>query len=198
MDAHDWEQRYQAGSSYWDLGQPAPPLKNFLAKDILLPGKIAVPGCGRGYDALAFAEKGFEVVGFDFAETAIREAKVLATSDSLTAKFPPLFLQRDIFNLESEFLGRFDYVLEHTCFCAITVEQRLSYVRLVHQLLKPKGELIGIFFTHDRFGGPPFGTNPQEICQLWEPYFEILALTPAMDSIPQRQGEEHLAHFRRK
>mgnify|MGYP001616962191 CR=1 FL=1 len=31
-------------------------------------GRVAVLGCGRGHDARAFAARGHEVIGYDFAE----------------------------------------------------------------------------------------------------------------------------------
>ncbi len=61
-----WEQRYQEGRTGWDLGQPAPPFGHLLAQqDAPQPGKMAVLGAGRGENALLFADRGFEVTGFD-------------------------------------------------------------------------------------------------------------------------------------
>jgi methyl halide transferase len=63
LTAEAWEQRYQKNSDRWDLGCPAPPFINLLAStNAPQPGKIAVLGCGRGHDALLFAEAGFEVI----------------------------------------------------------------------------------------------------------------------------------------
>ena len=137
-----WEQRYQAGTARWDLGQAAPPLVDLLADSSWVPGRVAILGCGCGHDAFLFAEKGFEVMGFDFAPSAIATATAIATQTHSTARF----LQRDIFDLTPEFAGGFDYVVEHTCFCAIDPQQRPRYVQLVHQLLKPQGTLIALFF----------------------------------------------------
>jgi methyl halide transferase len=120
-----WEERYQDGSTRWDLGQPAPPFVTLLAApDAPSPGRMAVLGAGRGHDALLFAEQGFEVVGFDFAPSAIAAAVATAEARGLTAQF----LQRDIFALGAEFAHQFDYVLEHTCYCAILPAQRADYV----------------------------------------------------------------------
>lgn len=189
-----WEHRYQEKTTRWDLGKAAPPLVNLLnSPDLALKtGRVAVLGCGRGYDAILFADRGFDVIGFDFAPLAIAEATTLAQANQNSAQF----LQRDIFNLAGEFSGYFDYVVEHTCFCAIDLEKRPDYVKLVRQILKPEGELIGIFFTHPRSGGPPFGITPTEIRQYFEADFEILSLVPVTNSVPERQGEEHLGRFR--
>jgi SAM-dependent methyltransferase len=192
-DSSYWEQRYQEKTTRWDLGQAAPAFVSLLnSQETLTPGRTAVLGCGRGYDALLFAEHGFEVVGFDFAPSAIVEATSLAQAAGSTAKF----LQRDIFDLATEFPQDFDYVVEHTCFCAIPLERRPEYVQLVRSLLRPKGELIALFFTHNRPGGPPFGSTPAEIVQYFEADFEILSLESVANSVPSRQGEEHIGYFR--
>jgi SAM-dependent methyltransferase len=188
-----WEERYQEQTPRWDLGEAAPPFWSLLnSENKPNLGKTAVLGCGRGYDALLFAEHGFEVVGFDFAPTAVADSRSLAQTTNNTAQF----LQRDIFNLATEFPDYFDYVVEHTCFCAIPPERRTEYVQLVRSILRPNGELIALFFTHTRPGGPPFGSTLAEIRQYFEADFEILFLEPVLNSVPSRQGEEHIARFR--
>jgi methyl halide transferase len=191
-DSSYWEQRYQEKSDKWDIGQAAPPFINLLKSLTLNLGKVAVIGCGRGHDALLFARYGFDVTGFDFSTSAIDGAKNLADSMGLTAKF----LQRDIFELDKEFLGEFDYVVEHTCFCAIAPSQREDYVKLVHSILKPEGELIALFWAHNREGGPPFGSSLEEIDKLFSSRFNTSVISLALNSIESRYKEEYLAKFR--
>ncbi len=192
LTAKAWEQQYQECCNPWDLGCPAPPFINLLAAaHAPQPGKIAVLGCGKGHDALVFAEAGFEVIGFDFAPTAIAEATATAQAREIEARF----LQRDIFTLDAEFASSFDYVLEHTCFCAIDPELRSPYVEVVKSILRPNGKLIGLFYTHNRPGGPPFGVKPQEVLDYFAQDFEPVIFQLAQDSIQRRQGDEHLAIF---
>jgi SAM-dependent methyltransferase len=190
-----WQARYQDGTDRWDLRAPAPPFVSLLNSAAAPPpGKIAVLGAGRGHDALLFAEQGFEVIGFDFAPFAVEAASSTAKARGLNAEF----LQRDIFSLETEFANQFDYVLEHTCFCAILPQQRAEYVELVRSILRPGGELIGLFWAHSRAGGPPFGVTLAELQQQFEPSFEILTLQQPTNSIEGRQQEEYLARMRVK
>lgn len=187
-----WENRYIEGTTGWDLGQAAPPFVSLLDSAAApKTGKIAVLGAGSGYDASIFAQKGFEVIGFDFAPSAIASATQLAQNNGISAQF----LQRNIFDLPAEFTHYFDYVLEHTCFCAIEPGDRPAYVKLVKSLLKPSGELIALYWAHNQPGGPPFGTTTAEIRQYFEPDFEINSLTLASNSVPQRQGQEYLGRF---
>ncbi|NJK33555.1 MAG: methyltransferase domain-containing protein [Oscillatoriales cyanobacterium SM2_2_1] len=190
-----WEQRYQAGSDRWDIGQAAPPFRVIAQafQKQQTSGTMAVLGCGRGYDALLFAEAGLTVTGFDFSPTAIRQARALAQQQGLAITY----VQRDIFTLNTEFHQHFDYVLEHTCFCAIAPNQRQDYVTLVHHILRPGGRLIALFFTHNRPGGPPYGCQVAELSSRFSPKFDLISLDLAPNSIPSRQGEEHLAIFQR-
>ena len=192
-DPQYWEQRYQENATQWDLGQAAPPFASLLASaGAPTPGKAAVIGCGQGRDALLFARAGFEVVGFDFAPSAIARAQAIGRSEGVDCQFLP----RDIFDLPGEFPAYFDCVVEHTCFCAIRPEQRPDYVKGVRSILKPGGELIALFWTHSRPDGPPFGTTLDELRQLFAPYFDTNSLRPVDNSVDSRRGEEYLARFR--
>jgi methyl halide transferase len=138
-----------------------------------------------------FSAAGFDVIGFDFAPSAIERARTAAKARELNAQF----LQRNIFELEAEFLQSFDYVLEHTCFCAIETTLRSQYVQVVKNLLRPSGQLIALFYTHSRLEGPPFSVEPQAILDGFSPYFDVILFKAAKDSIARRKGEEHLAIF---
>jgi len=195
LSAKAWEKEYQDGGDRWNLGYPAPPFVNLLnSANAPQTGKLAILGCGKGHDALLFADAGFEVVGFDFAPSAIIEATATATAREISAQF----LQRDIFTLEREFTDRFDYVLEHTCFCAIDPSLRSQYVETVKSILRPGGKLIALFYTHQRPDAPPFGVKPQEVLDYFSADFEPILFQRAKDSIARRQGNEHLAIFQLK
>lgn len=193
LSADAWERRYQEGTTRWDLGQPAPPLVDLLQSAAAPPaGSAVVLGAGRGYEARLFAESGFEVTAVDFAPAAVAAMVHQAEAAALSWRS----LQRNIFDLVPEFTGQFDYVVEHTCFCAIDPVQRPAYVDLVAQLLKPQGELLAVFFTHGRGGGPPYGATPEELRALFEPRFVVESLVPVANSVPSRRGEEHRGRLR--
>ena len=141
---------------------------------------------------MLFAAAGFEVVGFDFAPSAIDRAIAAAKDRDLNNI---QFLQRNIFELETEFHNSFDYVLENTCFCAIDPLLRSDYVQTVKQLLRPNGTLIALFYTHNRSGGPPFGVKPKEVLAYFKADFTAIAFGKSKDSIDKRNGEEHLGIF---
>ncbi|PSN17570.1 SAM-dependent methyltransferase [filamentous cyanobacterium CCP5] len=187
-----WQQRYQEGPPRWDLGQPAPALVDWLtAPTVPVPGRVLVPGSGRGHDALLLARHGFEVMAVDFAPEAIAATREQAEAAGLSIQC----LQRNIFELTPEYSHQFDYVVEHTCFCAINPDLRPAYVHLMADLLKPGGRLIAIFFTHSRPGGPPFGLSPEAVTPLFSDRFHLLSLEPVKNSVPSRRGEEHFGQL---
>ncbi len=186
-----WASRYQQNQTPWDLGQAAPPFVSLLSGRTLEPGKMAVVGCGHGHDAGFFGQQNFDVTGFDYAVEAVQSA---------TARYGEWarFVHANIFNLDRRFDEQFDYVLEHTCFCAIPPSQREPYVQAVFHLLKPKGTYIGLFWAHSEPDGPPYKTDREEIISLFSPYFEIAELFPALNSVESRKPEELLGLFYRK
>lgn len=182
-----WESRYRENQMPWDLDEPAPPFVTLLKETLhdLPPGKMAVLGSGSGHDAALFAQHGFEVTGFDFATGAVARAQ---------ARYGKIatFVEADIFSLPPEYTHTFDYVLEHTCFCAIHPSKRFAYVEAVKRLLKPQGQFLALFWMHQEWGGPPFKTTETEVRSLFEPTFDIQWHISAPNSIERRAGEEWL------
>jgi methyl halide transferase len=194
-----WNQRYDDGAP-WDLGQAAPALVQ-LVEEGLAPEPTIVLGCGYGHEALLFARAGCIVTGVDFSDPAIAGAKALAKAalkDGRLATGTKIkWLHQDMFSLLPKQRGKFGYVVEHSCFCAIDPSQRSAYVDLVAGLLKPGGLLLGVFRVHDRPDGPPFGATETEILGLFGWQFEVVKFEAATSAIERREGEEKLAVFRR-
>ncbi len=189
-----WDRRYQEGSDGWELGQPAPPLQEFLTRHPLAPqppGQVLVPGCGRGHEARLLAGQGFAVVGLDFSAEAITAARQVAAPPGAHLRW----LQADLFDrqaLTSAGLGpaSLQGVVEHTCFCAIEPEQRPAYLQTVVELLAPGGWLLALFWCHGRPGGPPYGSDAAELARALAQTGLVPALwQPARNSAMGRQSQ---------
>ncbi len=189
-----WEADYRAGTDGWDFGGPNPVLKRLAQSRRFPPGRMLVPGAGRGHDAREFARHGFQVTAVDFSPTAVREMKRLADPAA-----PIDIVQGDLFALPRQLNDTFDYVLEYTCFCAIDPKRRSQYADLVERLLKPAGTFIDLAFPLDgRPGGPPFPVTEQEILGLFQPRgFQLVSQEVPRDSIPARRRAERLLVFRK-
>ena len=188
--AEFWEACYETEMDNWDIGGPTPTFKR-LSKD-LPKGKICVIGCGRGYDVVTFAKAGFEVTAVDFARSA-----VLATRENARkAEVDVTVLRDDLFNLPEALHGKFDYILEYTCFCAINPDRRFEYDRVVWQLLKPDGKLLGLFFPLDKDvveGGPPWGVSISELHKLFSLHWSLESEEMPNESIEPRVDREVLS-----
>ena len=121
-----WENIYLADDAGWDLGGATPVFKSIANE--LIPGKMCIVGCGAGHDAVMFAQKQFEVIGVDFAESAVKTLVAKSEEENVNVQI----LQYDIFTLTPKYDNVFDYVIEQTCFCAINPNRRQEYERLVY------------------------------------------------------------------
>src|SRR5438046_8355077 len=91
-----WETHYRRQTLGWDIGGPAPAFVALLAgPDAPPPGRLIALGSGRGHDALLFAAHGFDVLGVDFAPTAVALATAAAAERGLADR--ARFEERNIF-----------------------------------------------------------------------------------------------------
>ena len=178
-----WDQRYRDGRDGWELGEPAPPLRHFLATDPRAPqppGRILVPGCGRGHEVALLAQCGFAVVGLDISAEALREARRCHGNGSDRLQW----VLADVLDPEACLAAGLapascSGVVEHTCFCAIHPSLRQAYLKAVCELLQPGGWLLGLFWCHDQPDGPPYGCDPDRLAadlvaaglepEIWQP-----------------------------
>jgi SAM-dependent methyltransferase len=220
MSRKYWESRYQSGDMPWEKSAPAPGLVDFLAAHPELPRRtVCVPGCGTGHDVREFAKAGFAAFGFDIAPSAIQlcEEKTRAAAlkpGALASRRRVSRLQRPAgetpalsgglnasFQL-ADFLHdkppkKFDWLFEHTLFCAIKPPERDDYVRAALRWLKPGGQYLAVNYLIPDEDGPPFGTTRDELWRRFSPHFELVEeLVPR--SYPNRTGLELLLWWRRK
>lgn len=191
MSSTDWESRYQTGDMPWEKGEASPGLVDFLAAHPGLPrGTVCAPGCGTGHDARAWARAGFAVTGYDLAPSAVRQARERTTAAGLTADFR-----------EGDFLAddppqNFDWLFEHTLFCAIDPADRDRYVVAAQRWLKPGGNYLAVNYLIPDQDGPPFGTTRSELLERFSPHFELLREWVPR-SYPNRTGLELMLWWKR-
>ncbi len=201
-----WEDKYIQNHMPWDIGQAAPAfVKYFTRRDainrISTPGskKIAVLGSGRGHDAFYLAnckEHMFDIYGFDFSDAAIDFCNELKNKNNTSNVS---FHLTDFFQMvnDKKWENYFDYVIEHTSFCAVDPKRREEYINLIKYLLKPGGKLVGLFFMRSKeLGGPPFGSTPEEIKKLFkEDFNEVEELNQAECLHSNLNGIEYFGVF---
>jgi SAM-dependent methyltransferase len=193
--AVDWEARYQAGDTPWEKGAPSPGLVEYLERNPPLEGKVLVPGCGAGHDVRAISRDANSVVGLDIAPSAIQSAQAHPRTGNETYRLANLF------DLPPELRGEFDWVWEHTCFCAIDPSMRAAYTEAVAAALKPGGHLLAIFYLdpgHAEGEGPPFGVSTAELDAHFGTSFGLVREWLPSKAYPGREGREWMRLLVRK
>jgi SAM-dependent methyltransferase len=192
----DWERCYTEGETPWNKGKPSPPMEQWVINHHP-HGRALVPGCGVGHEVAMLAGQGVDAAGLDLSPTAIEMARAAYPAHA------DRFVTGDLFAMPAEWVGQFDYVFEHTCLCAMPPELRTDYEKAVHEVLKPGGLLVGIWFINPDMdpgeSGPPFGIPVPELGVLFaDSRWEIIE-----DVVPQighdgRVGRERLRVLRKR
>ncbi len=181
MDANYWSSRYQNQKTGWDLGEASKPLVEIF-QHIEKNAKILIPGCGNAYEAEYLYNSGYKnVYIIDLAKEPVEEFKKRNKS------FPAhQIILGDFF----AHVGAYDFIIEQTFFCAIEPVLRKKYVVKSHELLKPKGMLLGVLFDRPFEGGPPFGGSKEEYNVLFGEVFQQVEIQDCLHSIQPRLGAE--------
>ncbi|MBX2988387.1 MAG: methyltransferase domain-containing protein [Bdellovibrionaceae bacterium] len=182
----DWNQIYHDEQRPgWDLGEPAPALKDMYPRLRLPKCRILVPGCGEGHDAAYLAHEGHFVTGVDFSPEAIERAR------GRYGHLPNLkFIVADLFQLGPEHDAAYDVIFEQTCYCAIDPGRRPELVKRWQRWLAPNGHLMGVFFAMHKPSGPPYGGSEWELRERLRKGFRFLFWGRWQKSVPSRQGKE--------
>jgi cyclopropane fatty-acyl-phospholipid synthase-like methyltransferase len=185
-----WESRYQTKDMPWEKGAPSPGLVDFLeAHPEVERGLVCVPGCGTGHDVRSWAAAGFEAHGYDIAPSAIQLAAEKTAAAGLSAQYH----LSDF--LRAEPPRQFDWVFEHTLFCAILPAERDLYVRALRRWLKPGGYYLAVNYLIPDQDGPPYGTTREELWERFSPHLQLLSdWVPR--SYPNRTGLERMFWWR--
>jgi SAM-dependent methyltransferase len=185
----EWQRRYEENDTPWDKGAPAPVLVEYLRRGPIV-GRVLVPGCGKGHEVRALGDQtGASVMGLDLSPSALRVARDLAVEAGLGARVK--FVEADFFELPADLKETFDWLVEHTCFCAIEPARRSAYVESATAALAAGGKIFGIFYLNpDTEEGPPFAVSEKELSGLFDPHFILLEEWVPRESFPGREGRE--------
>lgn len=190
MDAQNWNRRYHENQTPWDIGYASPPVVAYVENTGRKDLPILIPGAGKAHEAIYLYRRGFRNLWIcDWADSSF---------EYLRRQLPDFpeeqMLVQNFFELEMQV----DLILEQTFFCAIDPDLRPDYAAKAAELLKPEGKLAGLLFAQpfDR-PGPPFGGTAAEYRGYFTPYFEILHLETAHNSIPPRAGRELFVEFKK-
>lgn len=135
-----WQERFASGSTPWDRGTGNPQLQHWIADGSIAPqDQVIVPGCGRGWEVAALAERGIRTIGLDYAPRAVTACADILEQRGLKATL----LQVDV--LDWAPVEPVDAVYEQTCLCALHPDHWQRYAAQLHAWIRPGGKLLALF-----------------------------------------------------
>ena len=172
-----FKERYKAGDTPWDIGQPDFNLIQTVTTTPIKPCKALEIGCGTGDNAIWLSQQNFHVLGIDSSEIAIEKAKEKA----LKANSKCTFLVSDILRSRTEG-APFGFAFDRGCFHTVGSDrERKKFAKAVHAHLEEGGLWLSLLGNADeqRDGPGPPQRTARDIVNAVEPYFEILSLISA-------------------
>jgi SAM-dependent methyltransferase len=157
---------------------------------------VLVPGSGTGHDVREISRyPASEVVGVDIAVSAMSRARSYPTAGH------EIYVLGDFLAGDAQGLGKFDALVEHTCFCAIHPTRREDYAREAAAVLSSGGLLVGVFYgnpDNPEPDSPPF-ESPEEVVKVFFARdFEVIEESSPIPTYPGREGREYLMVLRRR
>jgi cyclopropane fatty-acyl-phospholipid synthase-like methyltransferase len=143
----------------WDTGISPPELLEFIQKNPA--GRALDLGCGTGTNAIALAERCWQVVGVDFSGVAIRRARHKARA----ANLPIRFFVDDAARF-SAVDGPFDLILDIGCFHALAVDARPAYLETIGRFLAPGGTWLLYAMRRSAEAESAFGLTEADIAEI--------------------------------
>jgi SAM-dependent methyltransferase len=160
------------GRPPWDIDKAQPV---FVEAADQITGSVLDAGCGTGENALFFAGRGRRVVGIDFLERPIAEARRKATERGLEATF----LVMDALDLGG-LTERFDSAIDCGLFHVFSDEDRRRYVGGLAHVLKPDGRLFLLCFSdREPPGDGPRRVSEKELREVFAEGWEVESIEPA-------------------
>ncbi|PVV04539.1 hypothetical protein BB560_000962 [Smittium megazygosporum] len=205
-----WQETWEKGETPWDRGASAPGLIELIEdeKFDVGSGPGLVPGCGRGYDVIYFAQRGHDMYGLDVSKTAMKLASEYA--ERQVGKDSPVldrmhWLADSFFEFSEETKAivpkdGFQFAYDCTFLCALHPTMREDWALQYSKLIKQNGFLVTFMFPLEpRTDDPPPFTLSEELYHtLLDPYFELVHINRNPKKSPSRDYKTHIAVWKRK
>jgi SAM-dependent methyltransferase len=169
----------------WNNEAPPDALAGLVQSGTVRPCKAIDLGCGAGNYAIFLAGLGFDMTGVDSSPTAIKIGTAHAEEQGARCRFVVADLIGDLHEVTDTFDFAYDWEFLHHIF----PEDRETYIRHVHRILRPGALYLSVCFSEDdpQFGGTGkyrgtrigttlYFTSESEIRELVSPYFTIREL----------------------
>jgi SAM-dependent methyltransferase len=176
----------------WDHTEPSAQLRDW-GEGVSGHGRRAiVVGCGLGADAAFISGLGFDTVGFDISDAAVRLA---------SSRFPGSrvsFTQADLLDLPAAWRHGFDLVVEVYTVQALPDPPRAQAIANVASLVAPRGSLVVVATARSDAEqdpqGPPWPLTRGEIDSFAATDLSVVRVTEVSD-VPRPGMSRWVAEF---
>jgi ubiquinone/menaquinone biosynthesis C-methylase UbiE len=176
---------YPSESMPWELGKPRKSLVELVESEKIKPSKTLDLCCGAGTNPLYLAKQGFDVTAIDISDGAVKLSKKRIYQENVEMKL-----------LVGSFLmlpfkdNIFDFVFDMGCFHHVETKNRTSFIRGVHNVLKPKGTYFLTCFSYKN--GPAWNHfTKRQITELFGEPFRIEWIR----HVPSLEGDNVTRYF---
>lgn len=184
MDKAFWHQRWEEGRIGFHQDDVHPALPAYWNNAPERESRVVlVPLCGKSNDMIWLAEEGWQVIGVELSERAVKdffaaqdlqpEYRHLADQLSCYQAGPYQIYCGDIFHLHREHMIEVSAVYDRAALVALPEAKRHRYAFHLAQMLSPAVEMLLVSLEHSKPSGPPFSVNDKEIEWLFGANFEI-------------------------
>ncbi|KUH96731.1 SAM-dependent methyltransferase [Mycolicibacterium acapulense] len=146
-----FDDAYKSGTAPWVIGEPQPAIVG-LERAGLIRGAVLDVGCGAGEHTILLAGLGYDVLGVDYAPSAVEHARRNAEVKGVEARFEVA----DAMDLGEAAYGT---IVDSALFHIFDETDRARYVRSLHAACRPGG-LVHVLALSDR--GRGFGPQVSE------------------------------------
>ncbi|MDH6196602.1 SAM-dependent methyltransferase [Mycobacterium frederiksbergense] len=144
-----FDDAYESRTAPWVIGEPQPAIVE-LERSGRLSGKVLDAGCGTGEHTMLLTRLGYDVLGIDFSEHAIAQARENAAQRGIDARFAVA----DATRLAESAGPRYDAILDSALFHIFDDADRARYVASLHGACRP-GATVHVLALSD--AGRGFG-----------------------------------------
>lgn len=179
------EEYYRAGKPPWDTGVTPPELVALIegqaeGRGALPPGRALELGCGTGTNAVYLARHGWEVVGVDFVDLAIEQAREKADAAGVSVRL----LHGDATRLDDlDAPGPYDLFFDLSCYCGIPPHRRDAYAAGLTRRAAPGALLLMFVYGPGTLGDTFAGVTADEMRARFAGW-ELIDVTPGTNPFP--------------
>src|ERR1043165_486109 len=149
-----FDEAYESRTAPWVIGEPQPAIVE-LERTGLLGGKVLDVGCGAGEHTMPLTRLGYDVLGIDFSEHAVAQARENATQQGIDAHFAVA----DATRLGEAEGPRYDTIVDSALFHVFDDADRPRYAAALHRVCRP-GATVHVLALSD--AGRGFGPQVSE------------------------------------